>query len=305
MRVWPALDITFPDGSSSDQTELLDRVEGALLTFSITAIDEGAPDARPCVWRVFFPDRDARDRAAALLAESFPHPHLSVTSLDVEDRDWAAVSQAGLRAVQVGNVIVAPPWDVPERRDETPGLKPAAPVTVVIQPSMGFGTGHHATTRMCLAALQHLDLRGLSVIDVGTGSGVLALAAKRLGAGRVLAIDEDECAIQSARENLTLNPGVDVTLGVRDLRRAALRPFDLVIANLTGALLISAARAIVALSGGLLILSGFLASEEDAVLRAFAGWHVNAHMQEDEWGCLLLSIREATPKVGADSEFVP
>ena len=263
MRQWPALDVSSLD----------DFVLAALVTCEVAAIDDDAS-------RVFFHSADERDRAAAALQRQFPALHIQ--PVDVPDEDWAARSQAGLKAVRVGDIVVAPPWDVPAD----------APVTIVIQPSMGFGTGHHATTRLCLSHLQRVDLAGRTAIDVGTGSGVLAIAASRLGASQVLAIDDDPDAIASARENLDLNPRTNVTLGTLDVRRASLRPFDFVIANLTGGGLIAAAQALVQLTsaGGELILSGFMQGEESDVLAAFAPCHVEERSQEDEWLCVTLRV---------------
>jgi ribosomal protein L11 methyltransferase len=159
---------------------------------------------------------------------------------------------------------------------------------------MGFGTGHHATTRLCLSALQDLDLRGRTVLDVGTGSGVLAIAAARLGAGQVLAIDSDPDASASARENLQLNAATNVSLGAvslgtTDIRDLTLKPFDVLLANLTGALLVTVAPRLRGLCKGHLVISGLTAPEEPDVLSAFAGCQVLSRTQEDEWVCLTLS----------------
>jgi ribosomal protein L11 methyltransferase len=272
MRTWPALEIATPD----------DLVQAALTDFDVAAIDDNAPDT----WRVFFHAADTRDLAAAVLRRQFPS--LSIAPLDVPDEDWAARSQANLQAVQVGSIIVAPPWDVGRKDLGSPEGLPH--ITIVIQPSMGFGTGHHATTRLCLSHLQQLDLQNRTALDVGTGSGVLAIAASRLGATRVLAIDDDPDAIQSARENVELNLNCEVTLGVMDLRRAAVRPFDVVLANLTGALLVSSASILQQLTapGGNLVLSGFMIAEEAEVLAAFTSCTIERRTQEDEWGCVTL-----------------
>jgi ribosomal protein L11 methyltransferase len=287
-RSWPALEVSVLD----------DLVQAALVDYDVAAIDEDAS-------RVFFHSREARDRASISLRQQFPR--LTATPLDVPDEDWAARSQASLTAVRVGNIVVAPPWDLPPDTPELkfrppydrdgyvgPNFSSGEPIAIVIQPSMGFGTGHHATTRLCLAHLQALDLAGRSAIDVGTGSGVLAIAASRLGAVHVLAIDDDEDAIASARENVSLNPGAEVTLGTVDLRRAGLRPFDVVLANLTGGLLVAAAAALLRLAapGGRLVVSGFMESEEREVNAAFASCEVERRSQEDEWVCV--TLRTAT-----------
>lgn len=263
-RTWPALDI-------HPVSELL---QAALVDYEATAVDERSPED----WRVFFTTAAERDRAAAALRREFRDA--TIESIDVPDENWAARSQASLHAVRVGNIIIAPPWDIPADGD----------LTIVIQPSMGFGTGHHATTRLCIDALQRLNVAGRTVLDVGTGSGVLAIAASLLGASRAVGIDDDADAITAAQENLELNPPAEATLLVADLRAADVGSADIVIANLTGGLLIAAARTLqeFVARGGSLVMSGLMAIEEQDVLAAFPTWNVEHRSQEDEWLCLVL-----------------
>lgn len=269
MRSWPALDVGRLGGAPTAELQP-DIFQAALTDFEVTAVEETAGDS----WRVFFRDPSERDRAAAALSGAFPDLHLQ--PIDVPDDDWAARSQATLRAVRVGNILVAPPWDVP--------------TVITIQPSMGFGTGHHATTRLCLAALQRIDLAGRTVIDVGTGSGVLAIAASLLGAGNVIGIDDDPDAIRAARENLALNPRARAILRVGDLRRAQAAWADVALANLTAGLLIAAAGPLRLLTGdgGRLILSGFQDHEAARVLAAYPDRAVEHRAQEDEWVCVTI-----------------
>jgi ribosomal protein L11 methyltransferase len=273
VRSWPALDI-------HPVSELL---EAALVDYHATAVDERSADD----WRVFFTSTAERDRALAALRAEFPDA--TIQPVDVPDENWAARSQASLRAVKVGSVIVAPPWDLTAGPQNKP-VSTQDELVVVIEPSMGFGTGHHATTRLCLAALQRLGMKERSMLDIGTGSGVLAIAASRLGSTEVTGIDNDADAIASARKNLELNAGANVTLLVGDVRSTRLPVADVVVANLTGGLLVAVAGLLQSLTtrGGRLILSGLMTTEERAVLSAFAGWIVEHRSDEDEWVCLTL-----------------
>jgi ribosomal protein L11 methyltransferase len=267
MGSWPALDVSAPEAAELFQAALMDH--------RVAAVDESA---RPGNWRVFF-HNDA-DRKAAAQSLGIQFPDLRILSVDVPDEDWVEKSQAALRAVQIGNTIVAPPWDVP--RTDTR--------VIVIKPSTGFGTGHHATTSLCLTALQRLDLAGCRVVDVGTGSGVLAIAASRLGASHVLGIDDDPNAFRAAQENLTLNKGVDVSLRLVDVRSIAIEPFDVVLANLTATLLREAAPRLKDLAApkAHMILSGFTRDDESDVLSAYPELTVFNRAEQDEWVCVTL-----------------
>jgi ribosomal protein L11 methyltransferase len=157
---------------------------------------------------------------------------------------------------------------------------------------MGFGTGHHPTTRFCLEALQTLDLRRKTVLDVGTGSGILAIAARALGAQSALGIDNDPDAIQSARENLELNENIDgVRFELADVTALKVPTCDVVTANLTGTMLQRNAPMLLRAveRDGVLLLSGILGEERDLVFDAF-GAHTRIWERGDgEWVAAMLS----------------
>jgi ribosomal protein L11 methyltransferase len=284
MRTWPALEV----GPPADR----DLFEAALVDYGVTAVD--SPDSSDAL-RVFFASEEQRLQAEAGLRARFPD--LTILPVEVPDEDWVSRSQSNLRAVRVGDIVVAPPWDVPVAGVTGAGFpdaetaRPAPRHVIVIQPSMGFGTGHHATTRLCLEALQQLPLTGRSVLDVGTGSGLLAIAAQRLGAADVLGIDNDMDAVEASRENLALNAAVSqVTIRAADLRSMTAGAFDVITANLTGALLQEAAGRLASLARphGNIILSGFTHAEADDVLAAYSRFLVSARREEDEWVCVTL-----------------
>jgi len=285
--MYPALDVRCDHPDLVDNPDLLFALVD---DFSPTAIEE-----RHDTTRIFFPSISIRDHARAALAARF-----DVSPIDVPDEDWARRSQQNLEPVTVGRItIFANPTN------PTNPTNPKSPIPnhicIVITPSMGFGTGHHATTRLCLEALQTIDLRGLTVLDAGTGSGILAIAAARLGAARAIGIDDDPDAIQAARENLAMNPTDAVRLHVGDLRTTTLEPADVVTANLTGALLVSAAGTLAAAARpeGWLVLSGILAHERDAVVRGFDA-RVAWEREEDGWVGLLLEKSVAVNRRAAN-----
>jgi len=269
--------------------------------FLLALVDEFGPSAvetRGSLVTIFFTEAAGRDRARDVVVRAYPEA--TVSARDVDDEDWARRSQENLAPVTVGRVTVVPSSHVASAVAPAPrSLAPAPealtphPVTIVIAPSMGFGTGHHATTRLCLRALQELSLHGCRVLDLGTGSGILAIAARVLGAAEAIGIDDDRDAIQSAIENLDRNRGVsDVRFEVRDLRSEPLQHADVITANLTGALLVRSANLLLGAlhSNGALIVSGLQSHERDDVVRAFGRARVVWEAVEDEWTGMIFRL---------------
>ena len=290
----PALDIHLPAAPES----LLPRLDALLDDYDPFAIhdagngDAGAPAANgrpaPLERRVYFFSTGSRDAARRAIDSALGPDGVRATPVDVADDGWAARAHAELRAVRVGDLIVAPPWDVPP---------PAAGArtVVVIEPSMGFGTGHHASTRLCLRALQRFRHRlraGRRMLDLGAGSGVLAIAAVLLGARSATAVERDPDALANARDNVRRN-GVDdrVTLIESDLESLRLEAGDVVAANLTGAFFLRHAAAVLRLveAGGLLLVGGITVEEEPAVRAALEPRPgVCGRTVEEEWVGLVL-----------------
>ena len=214
-------------------------------------------------WRVFFRTSSHRDAARRALASEFENA-LELHAIDVDDEDWARRSQSALKAVRAGKIVIAPPWDAPPSVIPDPDT-----IVIIIDPSTGFGTGHHATTRLCLELLQDIELRGTRVIDLGTGSGVLAIAAAKLGARDVVAIDNDPDALRNARDNVQRN---DAAVGVleADLSELSVEPADVVVGNLTAAVLQRFGGRIRKLANdrGTFIVSGFSPDDIDDVSRS-------------------------------------
>jgi ribosomal protein L11 methyltransferase len=307
-RSWPALVIrasALSDAAPSTGLGTSDSLATILDDFSPAAIEDLAevplpvgglwdptfppipePPPTPVHWRVFFDNDGDREAAAEAVASAFPQ--LSLSRIDIEDEDWAARSQRELTAVRAGAFLVAPPWDLPAIVD-------ADVTVVVIEPSMGFGTGHHQTTRLCLRLMSSVDFTGRDVVDLGTGSGVLGMAAALRGAHSVRAVDVDADAIASAEASARLNPPLpNLRFEVADFRTTELPDADVVVANLTGGMLTSAASVIASLvrPSGQLIVSGFDRTEAPSVREAFAPFIEGEQIHEDEWVAISLRRRQ-------------
>jgi ribosomal protein L11 methyltransferase len=204
---------------------------------------------------------------------------VEVTTSEVAD-DWDERWKAFHQPVQVGDLYVRPPWEPPRA-----GLR-----DVVIDPAQAFGTGAHPTTRLCLELLRELDPAG-ALVDVGCGSGVLAIAAARLGWAPVLGIDHERESVQATLDNAAAN-GVAVQARHHDLLRDGSAPgAPTVVANLLRPLLLRvAADGFAGTAPGVLIASGLLAHEGDEVAAAFArhGLREAARRHRGEWVALLL-----------------
>jgi ribosomal protein L11 methyltransferase len=196
----------------------------------------------------------------------------------VPNQDWSESWKALIKSTEVGRLWVGPPWDA----DAAPKDK----VRIIIEPKMAFGTGDHPTTALCLEAVDAFLTQHprSSVLDVGTGTGVLAIAAKKLGAKRVVGTDNDPLSVTLAKENAVLNGTPDVELSGRALS-AVTGQFDLVVANILANTLVELAPALAPKVGMSLVLAGVLKPQAEEVKDAYveAGLTPKGGGQSGNW----------------------
>jgi len=273
---WYALDVDI-DGAAHEAVEYALMEAGALGT---ETTDRGVT--------AYFAETPNRERVRNELFEAlriYDLPSSSVRDMnlrEVKDRDWLEEWKQSWQPVEIGRFIIAPPWsDLGEVHDR---------LVIRIEPGMAFGTGTHETTRLCLDAIQKHFAEG-SFLDVGTGTGILAIAAAKLfPEAHVEGCDTDETAIVIARENAELNGVAEQinfwTGSIDDSTASA----DLVVANLTADVITSIMPALVGVACGKLILSGILETQLEMVQAVLheSGIDDFEITQDGEWIALLV-----------------
>lgn len=225
-------------------------------------------------------DRLASVRAVVQRMNSASSADIPVLVNQMPFQDWNQLWAQSVKPLWIGKrIVIRPSW-------EPVSLQPGQ-IEIVLDPKQAFGTGHHATTRMLLEWLEEIVRGGESVLDVGTGSGILAMAALRLGAGRAVGLDHDPVAIDCAREYALLNHcGERLSLRCGGLDAPApWQSFNLVLANLDRQTLIQLADQLADCTHTRLLVSGLLLDQRKEVVAAFAaaGLYPGREREQDGW----------------------
>lgn len=277
---WQALDVLIEPQSR-------EAIEYALMEAGALGIEEGNETNGLLTVTAYFdsiPEREKiRDELVnALRIYNLPSSCARDMMLRVvENRDWLGEWKANWKPVEVGErFIIAPPWSEIEESDK---------IIIRIEPGMAFGTGTHETTKLCLNAIEkHFD--GGSFLDVGTGTGILAIAAAKLfPSSKISACDTDAEAIEIARENAALNetPQINFSVGSIDEQTVSA---DFVCANLTADVIVPILHLLIGATCGRLVLSGILATQEEWVTSRLHELGVdNFHIECDgEWIAIII-----------------
>jgi ribosomal protein L11 methyltransferase len=218
---------------------------------------------------------------AAALETLLDRHKLSYSTAILEERNWNEEWEKSFQPVQVGHFCAV-------RAIFHPPI-PGVTHELIVTPKMSFGTGHHATTYMMLEAMQHLDFQRKHVLDFGTGTGVLAILAEKLGAASILAIDNDDWSIENARENISENTCFSISAEKMD-KIPTDRSFDIILANINKHVLLGEMRAIgqQLTIGGVILLSGLLENDFEEIENEAQtnNLSISEQMTKGSWICL-------------------
>jgi ribosomal protein L11 methyltransferase len=249
----------------------------------------GATPLWPCVRikALFDASMSPDDVGAALRAEA-PQPLPALAFEAIVDRVWEREWLRDFRPMKFGRRLWICPGGQRPPLAELGGPQSPVPSFIELDPGLAFGTGTHPTTALCLEWLDEESVAGATVIDYGCGSGILGIAALKLGAAHVLALDIDAQALIATRDNALRN-GVANGITVELVADAPLDPADVVIANILAGPLEQLAPTMAALvrTGGRLVLSGILRDQAAAVAQRYAPWfHIAPAILRDDWARL-------------------
>lgn len=198
-----------------------------------------------------------------------------------QNKDWIEAYKQSILPVSVGGFYIRPSWHKSATEE---GLELQ---DIIIDPALAFGSGHHATTSMCLELLSEMDLKGKRVLDVGCGSGILSICSSFLGAN-VEICDTDEFAIEESRKNFALNSQSFSASWVGSISQAQ-GEYDVIVANILAHIIMMLDFNTPLKKGGKLILSGILQDYQEQVLECFKDYEVEKILQKDEWVALKLA----------------
>jgi ribosomal protein L11 methyltransferase len=306
---WLELAVTCDPEAVEAVSEILSRVApgGVGVEPGFTLVDEGlgaaVDPAAPATVRAYVPARDASAVRAAVEAVDRGLGHLQAFGLRdigelrtqvVHESDWASAWKRHVGVLRIGRgIVIRPTW---RRHRRQPG-----DTVIAMDPGMAFGTGLHPTTRLCLAGIERWADDGrlatggardgrARLLDVGCGSGILAIAAARLGAGEILGVDTDPIAVEATLANARRNRVARRVRAGRGSLPSGAGPFDLVAANLIASVLVALAADLAAelVAGGRLLASGIFVDREGDVRAAFeaAGLRIVGRDGEGDWVAL-------------------
>jgi ribosomal protein L11 methyltransferase len=305
---WLELTVKVHPDAVESVSELMSRYssEGVVIEEPIELIDDGQAyrvrEGEPVTVHAYVPMDGTEEEARQRISEGLWHfasigAHFvgNLETKSVNEEDWANAWKEHFHVTQIGKrIIIRPSWREYTPKDEE--------VVITLDPGMAFGTGLHPTTRLCLEEVERRTRPGMRVLDVGTGSGILALAAAKLGATHVYAIDNSSVAVESATENATLNgqsERIEAVLGTLD-EEAAQRmagQYDLVLANIIAHIIGSIAPQLaqVLAPDGQLVASGIIeARRQDAEAPLLAaGLELVEQRMIEDWMVLVLRKRRA------------